>query len=72
MYKSNLPADLNKEEMRPVAHQHMAMLTSAGIPPAPALAIAAQVCALIYSGEFDRALEVAFEALASASIQADD
>lgn len=54
------------EELRPVAHQHMSMLTAAGVPPAPALAIAAHVCALVYSGAFDEAVEAAFSALVSA------
>ena len=53
------------EELRPVAHQHMSMLTASGMPPAAALALAAHVCALVYSGSFDEAIEAAFSALAS-------
>lgn len=37
--------DKGIEELSPVAHRHMAMLTSSGVPPATALAIAAHVCA---------------------------
>ena len=49
------------DELRPVAHQHLSMLTAAGVPPAQALAIAAHVCALIYSGTFDEAIAQAFK-----------
>jgi len=57
------------DELRPIAHQHAAMLTSAGVAPPEALAIAAHVCALIYSGCFDEALVQAF---ASISVAAKD
>lgn len=51
------------EELRPVAHQHMSMLTAAGIAPAQALAIAAYVCALVYTGAFDEAIAKAFKSI---------
>lgn len=53
------------EELRPVAHQHMSMLTAAGIKPAHALAIATHVCALVYSDAFTEALAMAFGSLES-------
>jgi hypothetical protein len=59
------------ENLRPVAHQHMSMLTAAGVPPAEALAIAAHVCALIYSGSFEEAIKAAFDAFASEPIDSE-
>lgn len=53
------------EELRPVAHQHMAMLTSSGVSPATALAIAAHVCALVHSACFDEALREAFASISA-------
>jgi len=52
------------DDLRPVAHQHMSMLTAAGVAPAKALAIAAHVCALIYSGVFDEVIAKAFDSIA--------
>jgi hypothetical protein len=51
------------DDLRPVAHQHLSMLTAAGIPPGEALAIAAHVCALVYSGVFDEAVAEAFKVI---------
>jgi len=52
-----------RDELRPVVHQHMSMLTSAGVNPTQALAIAAHVCALVYSITFDEALAEAFASI---------
>ena len=51
------------DDLRPVAHQHISMLTAAGMPPARALAIAAHVCALIYTDVFDEAIAEAFKSI---------
>jgi non-ribosomal peptide synthetase component F len=50
-------------ELKAVMHQHMAMLTSAGVTPVEALAIAAHVAALVYSKNLDDALAKAFSAV---------
>ena len=49
-----------RAKLKAVMHQHMAMLTSAGVTPAEALAIAAHVAALVYSKNLDDALAKAF------------
>lgn len=66
MTDESLALDADKVDqlhLRPLVHQHMAMLTAAGISPAESLAIAAHVCALVYSDEFVDALESAFASL---------
>jgi len=56
--------ELKHDELRSVVHQHMAMLTAAGISTGQALAIAAHVSALVYSETFDEALAHAFKSIA--------
>lgn len=53
------------EELRPIVHQHVAMLTAAGQRPATALAIATMTVALVYSDEFDVAMAEAMKAVSN-------
>lgn len=41
--------NIDLDELRPIIHQHVCMLTTAGQTPARAIAIATHVAALIYS-----------------------
>ena len=60
------------DDLRPVIHQHVAMLTSAGISPVKALAIAAHTAALVYSDKCEDAMKLAYSLIDPPLQQAKD
>lgn len=56
-------SDQELEEIRPVIHQHAAMLNAAGAKPIAALAMACELAALIYSPVLVEALRQAEDAI---------
>ena len=51
------------DELRPILHQHVCMLTTAGHSPAKAIAIATHVAVLIHSEFLAEQIKLAEEAL---------
>lgn len=54
---------IDPDDLRPIVHQHVCMLTAAGISPGEALAIAAHVVALVYSKNLEDALRLGRRAI---------